>query len=325
MPFLSIIVPVYNTEAYLPSCIESILSQSFTDFEIILVDDGSTDGSRSVCERFAHKDSRVRFFHQENKGVSTARNLGIENAKGTWICFVDSDDELLSGGLSELVGGISEDIDFVMMGIAKSIYFEKGSPTSHEEGKIISRNEAVFSMFNDTGLIYQGYSVAKLFRRDIIVTGCLSFDPSIIIKEDTLFVIKYLCLANKQVYFSSTPVYYYYVRRPSSAMESLKESYHPKYLTSFDATVQVYHLIKSYFPNDRKLLYASREELLNRVNRIRFVMITHNAFDNGIISQLKKQVKREVGLAHYLGFEIRRNKRRVTRLFNKVFKTHFPV
>ena len=325
MPLLSVIVPVYNTETYLPSCIESILSQSFTDFEVLLIDDGSTDGSSAVCERFAKVDSRVRFFHQENKGVSTARNLGIENAKGTWLCFVDSDDELLPGGLAELVGGISEDIDFVMMGIARSIYFEKGSPILREKGKVISRNEAVLSMFNDTGLVYQGYSVAKLFRRDIIVTGNLSFDPSIIIKEDTLFVVNYLCLSNKHVYFSPTPVYYYFVKRPSSAMESLNESYHPKYLTSFEATVRIYHLVESHFPKDRKLLYASREELLNRVNRIRLVMITHNAVDNGIISQLKKRAIREVGLPHYLGFEIRRDKRRVTRLFNKLFKTHFSI
>ena len=325
MPIVSVIVPVYNTALYLSSCIESVLSQSYTDLELVLVDDGSTDESLSICERFADKDGRIRVFHQDNKGVSTARNLGIKNAKGTWICFVDSDDELLPGGLDELVRGASDDIDFVMMGIAKSIYFEKGSPIFHEKGKIITRNEALLSMFNDTGLIYQGYSVAKLFRRDIIESGGLYFDPSIIIKEDTLFVVNYLCLSKKKVYYSPTPVYYYYVRRPSSAMESLNESYHPKYLTSFDATVQINRLIKSCFPKDRHLLYASHEEVMSRVYRIRMVMMAHDSIDKGILLQLKTRARREVGIFHYLSHEVRRNKRRFVRLVNRVFKTNFSL
>ena len=89
---ISVIVPVYNTEKYIHRCIDSILSQTFTDFELLLVNDGSKDNSGAICDEYAAKDSRVRVFHKENGGVSSARNMGLDNAKGEWICWVDSDD-----------------------------------------------------------------------------------------------------------------------------------------------------------------------------------------------------------------------------------------
>lgn len=89
---ISIIVPVYNTEKYLDQCIQSILSQTYTDYELLLVDDGSTDSSGVICDRYAEQDSRVREFHKPNGGVSSARNMGLDNARGEWIGWVDSDD-----------------------------------------------------------------------------------------------------------------------------------------------------------------------------------------------------------------------------------------
>jgi len=91
-PKVSVIVPVYKVEKYLPECIGSILAQTFTDFELILADDGSPDNSGKICDDYAARDFRIRVFHKENGGVSSARNLGIDNARGEWIAFVDSDD-----------------------------------------------------------------------------------------------------------------------------------------------------------------------------------------------------------------------------------------
>lgn len=91
-PTISVIVPVYNTEKYLPRCIDSILAQTFTDFELLLIDDGSKDNSANICDEYAAKDQRVRVFHKQNGGVSSARNLGLDNASGEWVTFVDSDD-----------------------------------------------------------------------------------------------------------------------------------------------------------------------------------------------------------------------------------------
>ena len=103
MPKVSVIVPVYNTEKYLDKCIQSILSQTFTDFELLLIDDGSTDASGAICDKYAEQDLRVRVFHKENGGVTSARRMGVENAIGEFVTFVDSDDELYSDALSTLL------------------------------------------------------------------------------------------------------------------------------------------------------------------------------------------------------------------------------
>ena len=92
MPKLSVIVPVYNTEKYLRECIDSILAQTFTDFELILVDDGSTDSSGAICDEYAGKDPRIQVIHQENGGVTRARKAAMRVAKGSWVSFIDSDD-----------------------------------------------------------------------------------------------------------------------------------------------------------------------------------------------------------------------------------------
>ena len=92
MPKISVIVPVYNTEQYLPRCIDSILSQYFTDFELLLIDDGSKDNSGNICDEYATQDSRIRVFHKVNGGATSARLLGVKKSIGEFICFVDSDD-----------------------------------------------------------------------------------------------------------------------------------------------------------------------------------------------------------------------------------------
>jgi glycosyltransferase involved in cell wall biosynthesis len=102
MPEVSVIIPVYNTEQFLEDCLNSVLAQTFTDFEIIAVDDGSTDNSAAIVKQFAAKDNRIVIIHQENKGLSEARNTGIKAARGNWITFVDSDDMLAPSFLQKL-------------------------------------------------------------------------------------------------------------------------------------------------------------------------------------------------------------------------------
>ena len=92
MPIVSVIIPVYKVEKYLKQCLDSIISQSFSDFECILVDDGSPDNCPNICNQYSEKDERFRVIHQSNQGLSAARNTGIENSSGEWICFIDSDD-----------------------------------------------------------------------------------------------------------------------------------------------------------------------------------------------------------------------------------------
>lgn len=115
----SIIVPVYNTERYLKKCIDSILIQKFSDFELILVDDGSEDGCGDMCDQYAEYDSRVRVIHKKNMGVSAARNDGLDKASGDYILFVDSDDWIENNCLEVLNDVITENIDVVVFGLKK--------------------------------------------------------------------------------------------------------------------------------------------------------------------------------------------------------------
>lgn len=114
MPKISVIVPVYNTEQYLPRCIDSILAQTFTDFELLLIDDGSKDSSGKICDESAAKDSRIRVFHKENGGVSSARNMGLNNAQGEWITFVDSDDYLIEHSGFNLLARTDIEADLIV-------------------------------------------------------------------------------------------------------------------------------------------------------------------------------------------------------------------
>ena len=108
MPVISVITPVYNVDSYLEQCVKSVRSQSFQDWELILIDDGSTDGSAALCDRFAQEDARIRVQHQTNSGVAVCRNKGIQLAKGEWICYVDSDDWLEADYLQTLYGNAIE-------------------------------------------------------------------------------------------------------------------------------------------------------------------------------------------------------------------------
>ena len=110
---ISVIVPVYNVEEYLEECLESIRQQTFTDIEVILVNDGSTDGSRKICEQYCEKDSRFRLINQENQGQSVARNRGVKESVGQYIMFVDSDDVINTSVLEVLLPYMKMDVDIV--------------------------------------------------------------------------------------------------------------------------------------------------------------------------------------------------------------------
>ena len=140
---ISIIVPVYKVEKYLKKCVDSILAQTFTDFELILVDDGSPDDSGKICEEYAEKDARVRVLHKENGGLSSARNAGIEVAKGKYLGFIDSDD-YIAEDMYELLYNtiIKEDADLSICGIY-DVYEGKAPIVKPTIEKVVSAEEAL--------------------------------------------------------------------------------------------------------------------------------------------------------------------------------------
>ena len=190
-PVVSVVVPVYNAAAVLARGVDSILAQSFQDFELILVDDGSKDGSGAICDQYASQDDRVKVIHQENAGVSTARNAGLEAACGEWVTFVDSDDMVLDCFLESLVNAASRDerIDLAYCGYA--IVEGSASVKTYKSGTYIGK-EQVHDALSRTNLLYRCSPWAKLYRRSIIVDNGLKFDVNLSISEDRLFVYSYL-------------------------------------------------------------------------------------------------------------------------------------
>lgn len=142
MSEISIIVPVYNVENYLKKCVESILSQTFTDFELLLVDDGSTDSSGEMCDELKRLDERIKVIHKENGGLSSARNAGIDVAKGKYLTFVDSDDYIDTHMLEVLYKNmVQEDADLSIVGVT-SVYSGQEPEITHSEKYVVTQKEA---------------------------------------------------------------------------------------------------------------------------------------------------------------------------------------
>lgn len=183
---VSVIVPVYNTAQFLPYCIDSILSQNFSDFELLLIDDGSTDGSGQICDSYAEKDNRIRVFHKENGGVSSARNMGLDNAQGEWINFVDSDDWLEQ---DFFVIDNNENVDLIYQ---HRLFFADGKCDSIIPPGIY-RGEDYLDFLTEnsqTNLFLMCYSM--LLRRDILTDNHIRFDENLRFGEDRIFIMEYL-------------------------------------------------------------------------------------------------------------------------------------
>ena len=193
---ISIIVPVYNVERYLHCCLDSILAQTFTDFECICIDDGSTDGSGKILDEYAEKDSRFVVIHKDNGGVSSARNAGLDVARGEWLAFVDSDDWVEKGFLFEQFSdGTSGDFDVVVCGL-----YGKGKPRR----TVMNRIAAKRSIFRQGG--FGGYSFLRLIRRRNVEK--LRFDESVNYMEDVLFFWKAFGSCEK-ILWTDKPLYHY--------------------------------------------------------------------------------------------------------------------
>lgn len=209
---ISVIVPVYNVEEYLEECLESIKRQTYTDIEVILVNDGSIDRSKEICERYCEKDSRFKLVSQENKGQSVARNLGMAESKGEFISFVDSDDVLKEDMLEQLMKQMtSEDIDIVECWYTNEKQeLELSTP---KNVKIIfqgNSKEALVSLCRDN--IVRLNPVAKLYRREVIINFPFSEG---VIYEDVFAGIGILKHIRKMVKINYIG-YYYRVRQGST-------------------------------------------------------------------------------------------------------------
>lgn len=210
-PELSIIIPVYNVEKYLRQCLDSILTQTSQNYEVILVDDGSTDESPAICDQYAKKDKRFKVIHKKNEGVSVARNAGIDICTGEFISFVDSDDWLEPTYVSTLICQM-RNADLIFF--SHIVHSEDGLKSSYQlKEKFIDNENAkedfILHLFNNMLYVdFYGYTWNKAFRRDIIMKNNIRFVSGLTFYEDEIFTNDYI-MHVKKVRSISTPLYNY--------------------------------------------------------------------------------------------------------------------
>ncbi len=219
METISIVVPVYRAEQYLARCIDSVIGQTYENFELILVDDGSPDKSGEICDNYAQKDPRIKVIHKKNEGVSLARNTGIKEATGKYLMFIDSDDYIQETMLEEMAPYMEQGYDLVFS--ATEMYTKDGVVTYEISEKDYSPKELV-EEYCSLKIKTINFSVPwnKLFRRDIIEKNNLVFNQELNICEDTLFNFIYLTYCNK---VKALPKAYYKYMRDNE--ESLATKY----------------------------------------------------------------------------------------------------
>jgi len=216
MPAISIIVPVYRTEKYLHRCIDSILGQTFVDFECIIIDDGSPDNCPDLCDEYAVKDSRIVVIHQKNAGVSAARNAGLDIARGKWIGFVDSDDWCDHDMFSVLYNNaVKYDADISICGWRKIYNNGRTLEKVKNKLKIFNGEQAIKKLFTPScNMEFNPSNWNKLFNAKIIFQNGLRYDTTIQFAEDFLFQYEILKHTRRVVSFSMP--YYNYICNPES-------------------------------------------------------------------------------------------------------------
>lgn len=195
---VSIIIPCYNNAPHLPKCIESVLSQSFTDFELLLLNDGSTDATLSICEDFQKKDARIKVHSHENKGVSYTRNQGIAMARGEFIMFVDGDDWIENDMIEVLM---ESNPSLVIMPVCGMIHERRGEVFANDffqnlinEKKLEFNKDEIFSLFPSAVL---SSPCCKIYSRIILIENNIKFDEKLSYQEDLIFNLKYLKYVQK--------------------------------------------------------------------------------------------------------------------------------
>ena len=220
-PTVSIIVPVYNAESTLRRCVDSILNQDYRDFELILVNDGSQDGSGAICDAYAAQDPRVIAIHKPNTGVSDTRNLAISRARGTYLQFLDSDDWITPDATTLLVQTARQhDCDLVISDFYRVVGERVSRKGDIDDDTVLTREEYAAHMMENPADFYYGVLWNKLYRRSIVERWNLRMDPEISWCEDFMFNLEYIRHAETFCALQ-VPIYYYVKTKGSLATQSL--------------------------------------------------------------------------------------------------------
>ena len=289
---VSIIIPVYNTAKYLPECIKSVLNQTYSNIEVLLIDDGSTDGSSEICDEYAKQDERIKCFHLENGGVSRARNIGLKEAGGEYICFLDSDDyyaESYVGSMRNLIEENNTDVvicNHYDVNEQGDILFASEIPEGYISKELLY--EKIF-LTSEIG----GFSCTKIYKAGLIRD--IFFNEEIHICEDTYFCCQVYEKA-KKLYVTDEKLYYY--RQHSNSATSIENGFEHllepdgtlKYISTYDKILKdkiLPHEYDSYIKIGMCVFALTYERILRKTDKEKY---------KSIRSVLKETIDANIGL-----------------------------
>ena len=206
-PLISVIVPVYKSVDTLERCVMSLKNQNYSNIEILLVEDGSPDASGKLCDSLQQDDNRIRVIHQPNGGASAARNKGLKNANGEYVCFVDSDDYVDGSYIENFISGLDSNTDLVFQGITE-IKSDGGTNRKIPEERHYKYPQVLDGISDINKYSMFGYVCNKLYRLDIIKHNHLEFDKNISISEDRIFALKYIAYINEMHVVAKSSYFY---------------------------------------------------------------------------------------------------------------------
>ncbi|MGO5070048.1 glycosyltransferase family 2 protein [Roseburia faecis] len=286
---VSVIVPVYNTEKYIERCLKSLKEQTYKNIEVILIDDGSTDNTLHVCEKYKREDRRFSFTTKTNTGVSDTRNIGIEKAKGKYVVFVDSDDYVENDYIETLVQGM-ESYDVQMACVEYKIISGNNQKLHRYMEKDVCMNaESAINCLGDQRF-FQGYLWNKIFVKDIILNNNLTFDTNIRLCEDMLFCLKYLGSISNVIYLHQAV--YNYVQREGSVLNDTDIWKENSLLTALESMWMIVQDIPGEFKEYIRNFYAN--DLVGMLGRNNYTE------KNSIINAMEiiKQLQGKLTLKH---------------------------
>lgn len=301
---ISIIIPIYNAEEYIEECIDSIIQQSYKNWELILVNDGSTDNSFTICKKYSLNYQNINTYNKTNEGVSIARNYGISKAKGKWITFIDSDDYISKDYLNQLCENL--ECDMIIGGYRIFGYENKTiKPTDYHSFSIVPNNFIYIDVYENNPNINILYHICgKLYKIDIINKNNIYFNKEMKLGEDTCFNIEYISYCNNLCIIPYAG--YFYRKNDYQIKRTMDYCTYSKHLSLFSKSVDnllirkgyllthIYNSInKAFFESLNEHLYISSNhkefietsKLLN-VNELRYKEIFSRSYVKGIIMQM---------------------------------------
>ncbi len=285
MEKISIIVPVYKVEQFLEKCINSLLNQTYKNLEIILVDDGSPDNSGLICDKYAKKDKRIKVIHVENGGVSRARNIGIDNATGKYLTFVDSDDYIEINSYSKLLSHIDNKTELICYNYKYDNNGECSEAIVELKTGSISKSSLYNEIIKEKSIC--GYPWNKLYRLDIIKKFNIKFDEDIKIMEDLIFNLKYLEVISNIKYVDDA--IYYYVQRENSALKKSVQ------FNNFKALKKIIYLLDKV---DKSLSIKYKYRFITEYDKGKILKHNPNMITEELIETVNKYKKEKIFLRY---------------------------